>query len=636
MCGICGVFYYEPDRPVDREILIRMTERMQHRGPDGHGVHLDRRVGLGHRRLAIIDHEGGSQPMSNEDETVWISFNGEIYNHAALRHELIGKGHEFRSRCDTEVLVHAYEEWSDDFVSRVNGMFALAIWDGRKSRLMLARDRLGIKPLYYFHSNEFFAFASELPALLQHPCVPVDIDSRSVQIYLNLQYVPAPATILAGIKKLESAELVTIEASGELSRRNYWECAGEETLAITEEDATDQFRELLTRSVRRRLMSDVPLGAFLSGGIDSSCIVAMMADLGVAPLKTFSIGFDDSSYNELHYARCVAQHYGTEHRELVLKSDPNHWIDWVTRDSNEPLADTSMIPTSLVCRLAREDVTVCLSGDGADELLCGYERHLASLLSRHLYEPMPRLLRQLVATLTSRLCRPTPKKKAWRDMVQRFVLGGAKPSIGRQMRWQSFLTPHAASRLFASDADTVLSERELFEPISRYGEALNYRSILDLELSIERQLYLPNDILAKVDRTSMAMGLEVRVPFLDHELVEFVSRLPVHLKMRRGRGKYILRRAMKDRLPGTILARSKQGFSMPVKRWLARDLSDHVDGAFQSPAADLGGLLSPAAMRELLAQHRSGDVDNSHIIWSLFILVNWLNCQSEERPRHVA
>ncbi len=623
MCGLCGILSWRDGAPCDPAVLAAMTDRMAHRGPDGRGVWLEGAVGLGHRRLSIIDVEGGRQPMENETGTVRVVFNGEIYNHRELRRPLEEKGHVFRTRCDTEVLVHLYEELGADFVTRLNGMFAIAVWDARDKTLTLARDRLGIKPLFYYVWRGGIVFASELQALLKHPEVPREIDPRSLHLYLNHQFVPAPRTLLPGVKKLRPAEVLQVEPGGRVKSRIYWRLAYEPKVALSKEEAGEGLAEHLERSVRRRLMSDVPLGAFLSGGIDSSSIVFWMRRHVTGPLRTFSIGFDDPTYNELDYARQMAELLETEHHEEVLTAAGLSVVDLLGELLDEPLADVSMIPTYLVSHLARREVKVCLSGDGGDELLAGYERHLASRLDRNIYRRLPRSLRRRWIEPLAAQLPATDGKKGLADLARRFVEGAAKDPRGEQMRWQTFLPDPWLDRIYSEAMQQQAAAVDRFEAVAALTRSLD-GGPLDRELAVELALYLPDDILAKVDRMSMAVSLEVRVPFLDHELVEFAASLPQGFKMRALRGKSILRRAMRRRLPKRILTRRKEGFSIPVKRWLRDELYDRVAATFAGDAVRESPWLQAEGLTAMLDAHRERRGEYSHALWSLFTLALWL------------
>ena len=624
MCGLCGILNYGTDERVQPAVLDAMTDRMTHRGPDGRGVWIDGSVGLGHRRLSIIDLESGKQPMENETGSVRVVFNGEIYNHEELRPQLEARGHTFRTRCDTEVLVHLYEEFGTEFVHRLNGMYAIAVWDSEKESLVLARDRLGIKPLFYYAWPGGIVFASELRALLAHPEVPREVDPHSLHLYLNHEFVPAPRTLLQGVRKLRPAEILQVNRGGNPEVHNYWRCSYQPKATLSEKEAAEGFSEHLERAVRRRLMSDVPLGAFLSGGIDSSSIVFWMRERVTGPLKTFSVGFDDPTYNELPYAREVAEALETDHHEEVLTADGMSLVERVSDHLDEPLADVSAIPTFLVSGLARRHVTVCLSGDGGDELLAGYERHLASKLARSVYDRIPAPLRRgLIEPAAARLP-ATDRKKGMADLVRRFVEGAAKDPGAAQMRWQTFLPDRWLDRIYTPAMRQRAVQIDAFEAVKALAKTADGGDTLDRELAVELGLYLPDDILTKVDRMSMAVSLEARVPFLDHELVEFAATLPASFKMHRGRGKFILRQAMRGRLPERVLTRRKEGFSIPVKRWLRDDLYDRVAGTFSGDAVCDSPWLLPEGLMAMLDAHRKREGEYSHPLWSLFSLALWL------------
>ena len=624
MCGICGVLLVDRTKPVDHEALAAMTAAMSHRGPDDSSLWRGPGVAFGHRRLSIVDLAGGSQPMSNETGSVSVVFNGEIYNHQELRAELEAQGHRFRTRCDTEVLVHLYEELGSELVQRLSGMFAFALWDAEREVLLLARDRLGIKPLYYHRWDGGLVFASDLPALVRWPAVPRTIDPRSLHLYLQHEFVPSPGTILAGVSKLRPAEILEIDRRGAGRPRIYWRCRFEPKSSLSADEACEAFDEALERSVRRRLMADVPLGAFLSGGIDSSSVVYWLRRLVSGPLRTFSIGFDDPSYDELPYAREVARRFETEHFEEVVRLDATTVLDDVVRHLDEPLGDASTLPTLLVSRLARRHVKVCLSGDGGDELFAGYERHLASRLARALYDPLPRLIREKILVPAAARLPVSDAKKGASDLARRLIEGAAKDPRGAQLRWQTFLPTVWLDRLYTPAMQELAAATDPWEAVA---EKLSYEAPegrLDRELALELGLYLPDDILTKLDSMSMATSLEARVPFLDHELVELVAKMPERFKMRFGRGKWLLRRSMRGRLPAAVLGRRKQGFSMPVKRWLRGELHDRAADLFRSRGVRESGLLEPEGLTAMLASHRSRAGDFSHQLWSLFVLVAWL------------
>jgi len=622
MCGICGIFQYD-NQPLDRDALGRMSQLLEHRGPDGAGVWFERNIGLGHRRLSIIDMAGGSQPLSSESGDIQVCVNGEIYNHKQLREGLIKSGHRFKSRCDSEVIVHLYEEKGVDFLKDLNGMFAIALWDARKGLLLLARDRAGVKPLVYYHGDGYLIFSSELRSLLAHPAVPREIDPQALHLYFNHEFFPSCRPMLKGVRRLNPAEVLVLRQDGAVVLANYWETRFEPKLSLTEQDAAVRFRELLSESVKKQLMSDVPLGAFLSGGIDSSSIVAFMAEQMPGKVKTFSVGFEEKSHDELDYARVVAERFGTEHHEEVLRPDALDIVDTVLSHLDEPLADISAIPTFLLSSFARKHVTVCLSGDGGDELLAGYDRHLASLLSDRVYRHIPRLLRKCLIEPCSAMLPSGSGKKNPADMLRRFVEGAAKDPAGRQMRWQSFMSSELRPKLYSREMQLAAAEVGEFEAVVLALSGSGACNGLDMELEIEQKLYLPDDILMKTDWMSMAVSLEVRVPFLDHELIEFVNRLPTEMKRRWNRGKCLLHEAMRNDLPPAVLGRRKQGFGMPLRSWLQNGLYDRVDAAFANRHSVLDGLLNRQGVRELLVAHKNRQKDYTHQIWAAFILCEW-------------
>ena len=623
MCGICGIYHYDNKQSALDGELAKMSELLRHRGPDGIGFWSDGSVGFGHRRLAIIDMPGGAQPISNESGNIQVCANGEIYNHEQLRAHLASRGHTFKSRCDTEVIIHLYEEKGVDFLKDLDGMFAIALWDRHKQILMLARDRAGIKPLVYYHGNGSLVFASELRSLLAHPAVPKTINPQALHLYFNHEFVPTHTPLLNEVRRLKPAEVLVVGPNGIEKQEFYWETRFAPKLEVTERDAIVTFQELFSGSVKKQLMSDVPLGAFLSGGIDSSSIVAQMSKHAQGKIKTFTIGFEDHTYDELSYASTVAERFGTDHHVRVLRLDGLHIVEKVLDRLDEPLADLSAIPTFLLSEFAREHVTVCLSGDGSDELLCGYERHLASLLCSNVYDHVPELVRKkLIEPLASLLPVGSGKKNPFM-VVRRFLEGASKPDNGRQMRWQSFMSQNLASLIYTKHMQAIAGEIDAFAAVSAVLQRTSALNSLDMELGIEQNLYLPDDILLKMDCMSMAVSLEVRVPFLDHELVEFVNRLPVGMKRRWFRGKHLLRSAMRGELPETILNRRKQGFSMPIGQWLRGTLHDRVETTFSRKGSPLDEYINRDGLRRLLAEHREGVLDHTHQIWAAFVLCEW-------------
>src|SRR5262245_54624411 len=562
MCGIVGIV--EPDdRPVDRATLDAMCRTMLHRGPDGSGMHVDGPVGLAMQRLAIIDLVGGAQPMSSAGcprapGEAWIAYNGEVYNHAELRKELEAAGHRFHTRCDTEAILHAYEEWGEACVERLTGMFAFAVWDPARRQLFVARDRLGIKPLYYAWEGGRFLFASEIKALLEHPALERAVDRQAVYDYIGYEFVPGPRTMFAGIHKLQPGHSLVLH-DGHVAVRRYWDLRFER-VDVGWEEAKRRIVELLRTSVERRLMSDVPLGVFLSGGVDSSSVLATMSQLTSQRIRTFTIGYDDPSFSELGYARTVAERFDTEHTEVMIRPVGPEDIERGVWHLDEPMTDLSAIPLMLLCQRVRQDVIVCLSGEGGDEVFVGYDRFRASRFSAKIYERLPQSLRRaLIEPLVRRLPDQEQKKGAV-NIVKRFVDGARLDPAGEHMRWQYFLSPELTAGLFRGEFLASV-DPDPFALVARWARTCPSAHQLDREVYVDLKMTMADSVLMKVDKMSMASSVEVRVPFLDHELVEFATGLPPEWRMRGFEAKTILKAAMLDRLPREIVYRKKQGYS---------------------------------------------------------------------------
>ncbi len=626
MCGIAGIV--ETDGPVDRVALARMTNALRHRGPDDESYYVadaagsgDSSVGFGFRRLSIIDLSGGRQPMSNEDGSLWIVCNGEIYNHLELRQELEARGHRFRTHSDVETLLHLYEEVGPECVHRANGMFAFAIWDRKTQSLFLARDRLGKKPLYYRDTPTQFLFGSELKALVQHPDCPRELDHRSLSRFLAYEYVPAPHSILKGIRKLAAGHSL-LWKSGQSRVQRYWDLKfPDRSSGRTEAELAEELRERLKQAVRLRLISDVPLGVFLSGGIDSSSLVAMMAELRPArQIKTFAIGFEEKSFDESQHARRVAEFFGTDHHEEVLQG--RALLDMVPEVAaflDEPFADASVIPTYLLSRFTRRHVTVALGGDGGDELFAGYPTFLADRLAR-LYR-MPRFVHErLVRPLAERL--PVSHENFSLDFkLKSFLRGvGYRPEFRNQV-WLGSFTPEEQSTVLAGDPSELDQYEDILEAqnhcsTAHPGERLIYEYC---------KFYLAENILVKTDRASMACALEARAPFLDYTFVEFVNSIPFNLKLRGTKTKFILKQAMQGKLPSEILARGKKGFGIPVAKWFRGELRDLLQDALAEPRLRQQGIFQPRTVARLLEEHLRGTKDNRKPLWTLFMFQQWLD-----------
>jgi len=619
VCGIAG-FWHADGRPADARVLEAMTASLGHRGPDESGVWTGGACGLGNRRLRVIDPEGGHQPMANEDGTVLVVFNGEIYNHVALRRTLEAAGHRFRTRSDTEAIVHAYEEWGDACVERFNGMFAFALWDGRARRMLLARDRLGIKPLYVRYGPDGLTFGSELKAVVLAPWVPVEWDAEAVDDFLTYEYVPAPRSIVAGVRKLPPATILTCGADEPFAERTYWGLEADPA-GFDPADAPAMLRELLAASVERRRVADVPLGAFLSGGIDSSSVVAFLARAADAPVRTYSMGFADRSYDERAYARAVAERFGTIHTEREVTPDAADLARQLVTHFDEPFADVSAFATFLVARVARADVTVALSGDGGDELFAGYDAYRAQRWARRLRH-VTRGVPWRVADALLDALPPGAGKRGVVNTAKRFAAGVRLPADLEHARWWVFQDLAQRRALYRGSLLDALGDRD---PLAHYrsrladGAARGFRG-LQRQLYADITGYLPDDILTKVDRTSMASSLETRVPFLDHEFVAFAMRIGGEWKLRGGRGKWILGRAMRDLLPARIVRRGKEGFSIPLKNWIAGPLRGTVEEALSERRLRERGWFEPAEVRSLLAEHVEGRRNHAHRIWPLAVL----------------
>ena len=600
-----------------------MVASLRHRGPDDDGLFIDGALALGVRRLSVTDPAGGHQPMPNEDGTVQVLFNGAIYNHLELRRELEALGHAFRTRCDTEAIVHAWEAWGPRCVERFNGMFAIAVWDAMKRQLFLARDRLGIKPLYVWQGADGVVFGSELKAVLRAPWVPCDWDHEAIDDFMTYEYVPTPRSIVRGVQKLLQGSWLLFDdarADGVAEPRRYWMLAGPPSQGSGAETAA-ALRERLATSVRRRLMADVPLGAFLSGGIDSSIIVGLMAQEAGAGVHTFSMGFEDRSYDELRYARAVAERFSTTHREETVTPDIHGLAERLAQAYDEPFGDVSAFPTFLISALARREVTVALSGDGGDELFAGYDHYRAHRWASRIAWATDRWGWRSVDALIAGLP-PTSRKKGSVNKLKRFVEGIRLPHDLEHARWLVFWDADQRRSLYTADAHQRVAQRDCFahyRSLLREGEAQGFTG-LDRQLYADIRGYLADDILAKVDRASMAVSLEVRVPFLDHEVVEMAMGIPADRKLRAGTTKWILRRAFASQLPAHVLKRGKEGFSIPMKQWLAQELQPWMRDLLSRDRLEARGLFQPGEVGRLMDEHVRGRQNHAHRLWCLMAL----------------
>jgi len=620
MCGIAGVIPRDPTRLPDRQEIDRMVERLHHRGPDDVGVVTLPGVGLGLKRLSIIDVAGGRQPLNNENGSITFVGNGEIYNYRAVREELIDRGHRFATGSDMEVVVHGYEVWGDRVLSRLTGQFAFALWDGPRQRLLAARDRAGEKPLYYYEGAEDIVFASEIKALLTRADVPRLLDLGGLDTFLTYEFIIAPHTIFQGIRKLPAAHLLAVER-GEVSIERYWDAPHETDAERSEEDWAAELRTTLRRAVESQMMSDVPLGAFLSGGIDSSAVVAFMADASLRPVKTFSIGFREGSYDETDYSRKVARLFGTEHREERIEPRVEDLFNQLVVHLDEPFADVSLFPTYLVSQVAARDVKVVLSGDGGDELFAGYDWYRADRIYRTLERfPGRTALRALAAV--SELLPPTEKKKGIINKAKRFLAGATAPAGLEHYRWLSYLGPEEKRALYSDD---FLAGIASFDSGAAVLESLGSprQDLLNRQLYADFQIFLADDILVKVDRMSMATSLEARAPFLDRDVVELAFRIPGRLKLKGSTRKHILKQAMKGILPPSILHRRKEGFSIPMKNWLRHELRPLMRELLSEERIGRRGLFRWEAIERRVAEHLSGRANHAHQLFPLMVFERW-------------
>ena len=625
MCGIAGIVNRDPERPTSPDRLAAMVATLRHRGPDDAGQIALPGAGLGMRRLSIIDVAGGQQPFTNEDGTLHLVGNGEIYNHADLRAELAERGHRFRSASDIEAVLHAYEAWGGDCLKRIHGMFAVAIWDARSQTLWAARDRAGEKPLYYAETPDGLVLASEIKALLACPDVSRDVDLDALDQFLTYEYVPSPRTIFRAIRRLPAAHALTWHA-GALTVAPYWDAAATTPRDWSDEDAADALRETLERAVKRQMMSDVPLGAFLSGGVDSSAVVACMCEPGRQAnpsVNTFSMGFADGSYNELPYARLIAEHFGTHHREGMVEPDIAALFDQLIVHLDEPFADVSLFPTYLVSTIARQHVTVALSGDGGDELFGGYDAYAADRLARRLAALAPDRAIRAIAAVAAHLP-PRERKKGLVNKLKRFTAGYAHaPADIEHYRWMTFVSPAAKRELYTPALYDALSGTEVYRPVRDALGAFGGDDLLNRQLYADLRIYLADDILVKVDRMSMAASLETRAPFLDVGVIELAGSMRGHLKVRGAERKFILKRAFADRVPGAILRRPKEGFSIPMKNWLKRELAPLMHDLLSPERLARRGWIEPRAVADRIAAHGAGRENHAHLLFSLMVLERW-------------
>ena len=603
---------------VDRELLERMNEAIRHRGPDDDGFYFSDGVGLAMRRLSIIDLKTGRQPIHNRDQTAWIVFNGEIYNYRELRAQLEKLGHRFYTDSDTEAIVHAYDEYGTDCPKHLRGMFAFAIWDTRTKSLFLARDRVGKKPLLYAQVNGQLVFGSEFSALLEHPDVSRDVDYEALHYYLAFICVPAPLTAYRAIRKLEPGHSL-LWRNGEIRSERYWQLDFSKKVDVGEAEAGERVVELLREAVRVRLMSEVPLGAFLSGGIDSSAVVALMAQESAEQVKTFSIGFDEQDFSELHHARRLAEHVGADHQEFIVRPNAMEILPTLVEHYGEPFADSSAIPSYYVSRETRRYVTVALNGDGGDECFAGYERYAAMNIAQKFGRlPGASAVAGLVRALPGFEDRPRLLRRA-----KRFMAAAAKSPVERYLQWISAFDEDAKLNLYSESFQLETAKYRTASVIEPWFARANGSGVVDASLLTDTMTYLPNDLLVKMDIASMAVSLEARSPFLDHHVMEYAASLPEKLKLRGLVTKYLLKRVLKQFVPEENLTRSKMGFGVPIGHWFRGTMQPFLRETLLSDRALKRGMFKPESVRRLLDHHVDGQADHSHRLWSLLMLELW-------------
>lgn len=620
MCGIVGYLRLD-DKVVDERVIRQMCSRIVHRGPDDEGIYVKNNVGLGMRRLSIIDLSTGNQPIANEDDTVFIVFNGEIYNYRELRPDLIEKGHVFKTDSDTEVILHLYEEYSTDCIKYLNGMFAFAIWDGRKKQLFCVRDRLGIKPFYYLYDNKRLIFGSELKTVLVENDIDMTIDFQALAQYIAFEFIPFPATLFNSIKKMPPGHYLIANHEG-VSFTQYWSPEGIQERPWKDADAVEELHSLLCDSVRLRLRADVPFGAFLSGGIDSGSVVAMMSEVLDSKVRTFSIGFEDKSYNELEYAGLIAKTFNTDHTEHVLQPSAIDLIEKLVNYMDDPIGDFSIFPTYLVSKMAREKVKVILSGDGGDELFGGYDTYIAQKLFSY-YSLIPSVIRNNIVTPLTEKLPPASQKKGIVNKIKRFAEGGFYPESYEHFRWMIHVKPNEFDHIFHTNVTENISTQDCFSLITKYLSE-NQVTGLNRAMYLDIKTYLTDNILVKVDRMSMAPSLEARVPFLDYRIVEFALSLPQNLKIRGIKTKYILKKMATGILPDKIINKPKQGFSIPMKTWLKGPVRTMMTDMLSYDRLKSQKIFNPQYINRLMTEHLENKYNHSHKLWGLILFQLWM------------
>ena len=624
MCGIAGLYHLDRETPADRQLLAKMCDALVHRGPDDEGLHAYKNIGIGMRRLSIIDLSSGHQPISNEDGSIWVVLNGEIYNYPELQQALKQKGHVFKTTSDTECIVHLYEEYGEDCLHHLRGMFALAILDQRDRSLFIARDRLGIKPLFYSLTEDKLLFASEMKAILQDPSVSREMDYVALDAFFTYGYIPSPLTIFKSIRKLDPGHFLKCGPGG-VKTEQYWDFSYNPDYRKSEAQFAEEFIHLFDEAVRMHLLSDVPLGAFLSGGIDSGMVVALMAHHTNAPVQTFTIGFGgrtDGYLDERPYARRVGERYQVHHREHEVYPRVGDILDPIVRSFDEPFADDSVVPSFYICKLARDHVTVALTGAGGDELFAGYDRYLGLALSRS-FQKIPtvirnRIIRPLIEGIPEGLSDGTLV-----HYLKRFIRGADDHEARRYQRYMSMIDDSARDQLYSEEFKGEIQPARTEELGTRFLTASSAESLLDRALYQDFKMYLPDDILALADRLSMHHSLELRVPFLDHKVVEYCATIPFSMKIRFFRKKYLLKKIARPYLPTDLINHRKQGFAAPMASWLRHDLKEYAFELLSPTKLRRHGILKPDYVEAILRAHMAYREQHHKLIFSLIIFQRW-------------
>jgi len=633
MCGICGRYNYNDPAPVSREELKKMNDLIIHRGPDDEGYYIADNIGLAMRRLSIIDLAGGHQPMTNEDDSIWVILNGEIYNFQSLREDLVRLGHKFKTKSDTEVIVHLYEEKGTNFVKELRGMFAIALWDSNKKRFILTRDRIGKKPLFYSLNDNFIAFASEMRSILALPEISKDVDLTAIDAYLSLQYIPSPLSIFKSIRKLKPASMLVFE-NGKSEISEYWDLPlNEEKLSyLSLEETKAQLYEELYEATKIRMIADVPLGAFLSGGVDSSVIVALMSKISSKPVKTFSIGFKEEKFSELNYAKEVADMYGTEHTEFIVEANMADVLPKLVWHYSEPYADSSALPSYYVSRETRREVTVALNGDGGDESFGGYLRYVAMKLY-YAMNIMPKGLKRLGLAIANLLPDGNaPYGIIWRG--KKFLQATLSGSFSSTyLATVSYFKTKEKNELLSDEFKNAVGKDLNYaeDYIANLFKKVDNQDLLNKLMYVDLHSYLPECLMTKMDIASMANSLEARSPFLDHKVMEFAFRLPGNLKLRcLNKTKWILKETFKGMLPKSICSRGKQGFGIPLGPWFKGELKDYWFSTCLSEKALNRGYFKKEVLFKIWDEHQKGDRDHGYRLWALLMLELWHNAYLDD------